>query len=138
MRTDTRLGGFVLVQELPSVLVHGALASVTSRLSPALHPLQPCAPLTLVLGARIPLGFCAVARVFVSQRLPAVASSDGAGLPSNQFPTASRKKWYTDLPCWTQVAIAVQMRSQKRRPLSLRVPCVMCRSITTKRIACSA
>jgi hypothetical protein len=30
----------------------------------------------------------------------------------------------------------VQMRSNQRRPASLRLPCVIFRSITTKRIAC--
>lgn len=34
--------------------------------------------------------------------------------------------------------MVVQIRSHQRRPVSLRVPCVIRRSITTKRIACSA
>jgi hypothetical protein len=41
-------------------------------------------------------------------------------------------------PCWAQVATGVQMRSHHRRPFSLRVRWRMCRSITTKPVACSA
>src|SRR4029077_19958960 len=57
---------------------------------------------------------------------------------ANQALMAAHKYAYTDFPCWTQLAITVQIRSLQRRPPSLRVPCVMCRSITTKRMACSA
>ena len=52
--------------------------------------------------------------------------------------TASRRKSKTERPCWVQVAMIVQTRSSQRRPVSLREPWVMCRSMTTKRIACSA
>src|SRR5271157_5638523 len=44
----------------------------------------------------------------------------------------------TDRPCCVQVAITVQIRSHQRFPVSLLVPCVINRSITTNRIACSA
>src|SRR5215472_14986496 len=69
------------------------------------------------------------------QLSPGVGSNDGEGSFANPFPTASRKKLYTDRPCCTQVAIPVPIRSQKRRPVSLRVPCVVCRSITTNGLA---
>jgi RNA polymerase sigma factor (sigma-70 family) len=39
---------------------------------------------------------------------------------------------------YSAAAIAVQIRSHQRLPASLRVPCVIRRSITTNRIACSA
>ena len=39
----------------------------------------------------------------------------------------------TDRPCCVQVAITVQIRSHQRFPRSLLVPCVISRSITTKR-----
>ncbi len=54
-----------------------------------------------------------------------------AGLLEQQ----SNKNGNLARPCWAQVAIPVQIRSDHRRPFSLRVPWVMCRSITTERIA---
>ena len=50
----------------------------------------------------------------------------------------SRMKVNAERPCCAQVAMTVQMRSHHFRPRSLRVPWVTKRSITTKRIACSA
>src|SRR5262249_4153451 len=57
-RTNPRLGGFVLAEFPPSFLVYGAWASVTSRLSPALRPLDPLRPLTLAVTAVLCLSCC--------------------------------------------------------------------------------
>jgi len=65
-------------------------------------------------------------------------NNEGDGRPSSQFPTHPFRYSKTDRACPAQVAIVVQIRSLQRRPVSLRVPCVICRSITTNRIACSA
>src|SRR5271166_311108 len=65
-------------------------------------------------------------------------NSIGGSVLANHVPTAASKYSNTDLPCCTQVAITVQIRSHQRFPVSLRVPCVINRSITTNRIACSA
>ena len=65
-------------------------------------------------------------------------NSIGGSVLANHVPTTASKYSNTDLPCCTQVAITVQIRSHQRFPLSLRVPCVINRSITTNRIACSA
>ena len=59
-------------------------------------------------------------------------------MPANHAPTAASKYSNTDRPCCVQVAITVQIRSHQRFPFSLLVPCVISRSITTNRIACSA
>ncbi len=45
---------------------------------------------------------------------------------------------YTERPCIEQVPTTVHKRSLLFRPFSPRVPCVISRSITTKRTACSA
>ena len=63
-------------------------------------------------------------------------SNEGHGVPWKKARTVLSMKWNTLLPCGAQVAIVVQMRSNQRRPASLRLPCVIFRSITTKRIAC--
>src|SRR4051812_48299169 len=65
-------------------------------------------------------------------------NSDGASAPSNHAPTAASGYANTDRPCRSHVATTVQVRSHQRFPASLRVPCVISRSITTNRIACSA
>ena len=59
-------------------------------------------------------------------------------MSANHAPTAASKYSNTDRPCCVQVAITVQIRSHQRFPFSLLVPCVIRRSITTNRIACSA
>jgi hypothetical protein len=86
-------------RDLPSMLVHGTLASVTSRLSPALHPRHHPRRSPAGGSPAYPRGIGTMVWVVVSQRVPAASSSEGASFPSNQFPTASRKKAYTDLPC---------------------------------------
>ena len=63
---------------------------------------------------------------------------NGGSVPANHAPTAASKYSNTDRPCCVQVAITVQIRSHQRFPFSLLVPCVIRRSITTNRIACSA
>ena len=65
-------------------------------------------------------------------------NSNGGSVPANHAPTAASKYSNTDRPCCVQVAITVQIRSHQRFPFSLLVPCVISRSITTNRIACSA
>ena len=65
-------------------------------------------------------------------------NSNGGSVPANHAPTAASKYSNTDRPCCVQVAITVQIRSHQRFPFSLLVPCVIRRSITTNRIACSA
>ena len=65
-------------------------------------------------------------------------NSNGGSVPANHAATTASKYSNTDRPCWAQVAITVQIRSHQRFPFSLRVPCVIRRSITTNRIACSA
>ena len=65
-------------------------------------------------------------------------NSVGGSTSENHAPTAASRYSNTDRPCCVQVAITVQIRSHQRFPPSLRVPCVISRSITTKRIACSA
>ena len=65
-------------------------------------------------------------------------NSIGGSVPANHAPTAASKYSNTDRPCCVHVAITVQIRSHQRFPFSLRVPCVIRRSITTNRIACSA
>ena len=62
----------------------------------------------------------------------------GGSVPANHAVTAASKYSNTDRPCCVQVAITVQIRSHQRFPFSLLVPCVIKRSITTNRIACSA
>jgi len=66
------------------------------------------------------------------------ASRDGGGWPWKSASTACRMKANAERPCSAQVAITVQSRSLARRPLAPRVPWVTWRSMTTKRIACSA
>src|ERR1700676_905636 len=65
-------------------------------------------------------------------------NSIGGSVPTNHARTAASKYSNTDRPCCVHVAITVQIRSHQRFPFSLRVPCVIRRSITTNRIACSA
>ena len=65
-------------------------------------------------------------------------NSIGGSVSANHDPTAASKYSNTDRPCCVHVAITVQIRSHQRFPFSLRVPCVIRRSITTNRIACSA
>ena len=66
------------------------------------------------------------------------SNSNGGSVPANHAATAASRYSNTDRPCCVQVAITVQIRSHQRFPTSLRVPCVIRRSITTNRIACSA
>jgi hypothetical protein len=68
----------------------------------------------------------------------AAGNSVGPSSPVKYACTDACRYSQTDLPCWAHVAITVQIRSHQRCPLSPRVPWVMCLSITTKRIACSA
>ncbi len=68
----------------------------------------------------------------------ASGNSGGGSVSANHAPTAASRYSNTDRPCCVQVAITVQIRSHQRFPRSLLVPCVISRSITTKRIACSA
>src|ERR1035438_6018515 len=65
-------------------------------------------------------------------------NNNGGSVPANAAATAASRYSNTDCPCCVQVAITVQIRSHQRFPPSLLVPCVIRRSITTKRIACSA
>src|SRR3954465_9034279 len=65
-------------------------------------------------------------------------NSDGASASSNHAPTAASRYANTERPCWTPVPTPGQIRSHQRLPASLLVPCVISRSITTNRIACSA
>ncbi len=68
----------------------------------------------------------------------ATTNEHGAGSPWKLARTASRRKSKTEQLCWVQVATMVQIRSSQRWRASLRDPWVMCRSMTTKRMACSA
>src|SRR4051812_49252257 len=113
-------GWVLLARILLSSFVRGTLAWVTSRLWPALHPLDPLAPLSLSVATLLPSGF----RRCPFRLLLFVHTSEGAGSPANQFPTASRRNVYTDFPCLAHVVITVQIRSLHCLPFSLRVPCV--------------
>jgi len=74
----------------------------------------------------------------VGRRQGPDGNSAGGGVPRRWACTESSNNWKTARPCRAQVTITVQILSHHRRPFSLRVPCLMCRSITAKRIACSA
>src|ERR1022692_3836633 len=74
----------------------------------------------------------------VCQLVAPCGRNEGDASPLNQVSTASARNSYSERLCWVHVAITVQMRSLHCRPASLRVPWVMSRSMTTKRIACSA
>ena len=91
-------------------------AFATSRSVQTLHP---CAPPT-------------------SSVAQASGNNGGGSVSANHALTAASRYSNTDRPCCVQVAITVQIRSHQRFPRSLLVPCVISRSITTKRIACSA
>src|SRR5262245_628112 len=62
-------------------------------------------------------------------------SSDGAASPCQTASTTACRYAHTDFPDCVQVASTVQIRSHHRCPVAPRVPCVLCRSITTNRIA---
>ena len=67
-----------------------------------------------------------------------IHESDGGSLSRKYASTDRQRNSNTERPCCAQVAMAVQMRSSHRCPASLREPWVTWRSMTTKRIACSA
>ena len=58
-------------------------------------------------------------------------------LPSANAPILVFKNIITFVPCCSHVDSTLQNRSSHRFPLSLRVPCVTLRSITTRHIDCS-
>ena len=65
-------------------------------------------------------------------------NSNGGSVPANHAPTAASKYSNTRSPLLRATRDHRPDPLTPALPPSLRVPCVMCRSITTKRIACSA
>ncbi len=122
---------WVFADYLPSSFVRGRLASLTSQLVTALHPIDSVVPLTFALAPSAS-STCRLCPGCLLVLMPSGPAATAATIPANELSTTSRKKAIHRLALLGALAITVQIRSLHCRPCSLRVPCVICRSITTE------
>ncbi len=92
---------WVFADYLPSSFVRGRLASLTSQLVTALHPIDSVVPLTFALAPSAS-STCRLCPGCLLVLMPSGPAATAASVPANELSTTSRKKPYTDLPCWAR------------------------------------